>query len=137
VANFFTGQPAAIGAVLAIATVPLNLLLSKEQFDALLLAAMGAIYARFALQKGNLSQIAAEVAAATGFFAGALAALWVSAWVVPVAYIALGIWDYAHHEGSKLAPRSWRFVVIPTWYPPFCAICDWIAAVSLAVSMRN
>jgi len=132
-ANFFTGRPAAIGAMLAIATVPFNLLLSKlhsEQFAALLLAAMGAIHAGFALQKGNLSQIAAEVVAATGFFAGAL---WVSAWVVPIAYIAHGIWDYAHYEGSKLAPRSWRFVVIPTWYPPFCAIYDWVAAVSLAV----
>jgi hypothetical protein len=75
---------------------------------------MGAIYAGFGLQKGNSSQIAAEVAAATGLFVGSLAALWVSAWVVPIAYIAHGIWDYAHHEGSKFASRSWKFVVVKT-----------------------
>ncbi|MBO0733207.1 MAG: hypothetical protein J2P49_02590 [Methylocapsa sp.] len=140
--KFLLNRPAAIGAALAIALVPRSLLLSKphlQQFAALLLAVMGAIYAGFALQKGNLSQIAVEVAAAASFFVGALAALWVSAWVVPIAYIAHGIWDYAHHEGSKLAVRSWRFVVVPTWYPPFCAIYDWVAAVTLTViwSLRN
>ena len=141
-ANFFTRPPAAIGAMLAIATVPLHMFLSKlhsQQFAALLLAVMGAIYAGFALQKGNLSQIATEVAAATGFFVGALAALWVNPWVVTFAYIAHGIWDYAHHEGSKLAPGSWKFVVIPAWYPPWCAAYDWLAAATLAViwSLRS
>jgi short chain dehydrogenase len=104
-ANFLVGPPAAIGAVLAIATIPLHLFLSKahsEQFAALLLACMGAIYAGFGLQKGNSSQIAAEVAAATGLFVGSLAALWVSAWVVPIAYIAHGIWDYAHTKDRHL-----------------------------------
>jgi hypothetical protein len=57
----------------------------------------------------------------------------VSAWVVPIAYIAHGIWDYAHHEGSKFASRSWKFVVVPAWYPPFCALYDWVAAATLAV----
>lgn len=141
-ANFFTGRPAAIGASLAIATVPLHLFMSKlhsEQFAALLLACMGAIYAGFALQKGDLSQIAAEVAGAAVCFVGALAALWASAWVVPFAYLAHGIWDYAHHEGSNLAPRPWKFVVIPAWYPPWCAAYDWVAAAALAVSwsLRN
>jgi len=134
VANFFTGRPAAIGAVLAIATFPLHLSLTKlqsEQFAAVILAMMGAIYAGFGLQKGNLSQIVAEVAAAIACFVGSLAALWVSAWVVPIAYIAHGIWDYAHHEGSKLALRSWRFVVIPAWYPPLCAAADWAWAAFL------
>jgi hypothetical protein len=142
VANFFAGRPAQIGAVLAIATAPLHLFLTKlqsEQFAALLLACMGAIYAGFALQKGNLSQIAAEAGGAIACFAGALAALWVSAWVVPFAYIAHGIWDYAHHEGSKLALKSWKFTVIPRWYAPWCAAYDVVAAVSLAViwSLRN
>lgn len=141
-ANFLTGRPAAIGAALAIVTVPPHLLFTKlqsEQFVAVLLACMGAIYAGFALQKGNLSQIAAEAGAAIVCFAGALAALWMSAWVVPFACIAHGIWDYAHHEGSKLTSKSWRFVVIPLWYPPWCAAYDFVAAASLAViwSLRN
>ena len=142
VADFFTGRPAAIGAMLAIATVPLHLFLTKlqsEQFAALLLACMGAIYAGFALQKGNLSQIAAEAGGFIVCFAGALVALWASAWVVPFSYVAHGIWDYAHHEGSKLAPKSWKFVAIPLWYPPWCAAYDFVAAASLATiwSVRN
>ncbi len=141
-ANFVAGRPAAIGAILAIATIPLHLFLSKahsEQFAAVLLATMGAIYAGFGLQKGSLFQILAEVAAAIGFFIGSLAALWVSAWVVPFAYIAHGIWDYAHHERSKFALQSWKFTVVPRWYPPFCALYDWLAAASLAViwGLRN
>jgi hypothetical protein len=105
----------------------------SEQFAAVLLAMMGAIYAGFGLQEGNSSQILAEVAGAIGCFVGSLAALWLSAWVVPFAYTAHGIWDYAHHEGSKLAPGSWKFVVIPAWYPPWCAAYDWVAAATLAV----
>jgi hypothetical protein len=135
--NSFARSPAAaIGALLAVATIPLHLLFSKmqsEQFAAVLLAVTGAIYVGFGLQKGSLSQILAEVAAAIGFFIGSLAALWVSAWVVPFAFIAHGIWDYAHHEGSKFALQSWKFTVVPRWYPPFCALYDWLAAASLAV----
>jgi hypothetical protein len=140
-ANFIVGRPAAIGAIAAIATIPVHLFSSKahsEQFAAVLLAMMGAIYAGFGLQKGNSSQILAEVGGSIGCFAGSLAALWLSAWVVPFAYAAHGIWDYAHHEGSKLASRSWQFAIVPPWYPPFCALYDWLAAASLAViwSMR-
>ncbi len=46
---------AAIGALLAAATIPLHLLLSKtqsEQFAAVLFAVTGAIYVGFSLQKG-------------------------------------------------------------------------------------
>lgn len=141
-ADFVAGRPAAIGAILAIATIPLHLFLSKthsEQFAAVLLAMMGAIYAGFGLQEGSLFQILAEVAAAIGFFIGSLAALWASAGVVPFAYTAHGIWDYAHHERSKFALQSWRFTVVPRWYPPFCALYDWLAAASLAViwGLRN
>jgi hypothetical protein len=53
-ANFIVGRPAAIGAALAIATIPLHLFLSKahsEQFAAVLLAMMGAIYAGFGCKK--------------------------------------------------------------------------------------
>jgi hypothetical protein len=140
-ANFIVGRPAAIGAIAAIATIPVHLFLLKahsEQFAAVLLAMMGAIYAGFGLQKGNSSQILAEVGGSIGCFAGSLAALWLSTWVVPFAYAAHGIWDYAHHEGSKLASRSWQFAIVPAWYPPFCALYDWLAAASLAViwSMR-
>ncbi|MGH6834228.1 MAG: DUF6010 family protein [Methylocella sp.] len=126
--NSFSRSPAAaIGALLAVATMPLKLLLSKtqsEQFAAVLLAVMGAIYIGFSLQKGNRAQIATELTVATGFFVAALAGLWVIPWILPVAWAAHGIWDYAHHRGSKLASIPSRLVAIPLWYPPFCAVAD-------------
>jgi hypothetical protein len=88
---------------------------------------------RIWLQKGNRTQIATEVTVATGFFTAALAALWITPWIVPVAYVAHGIWDYAHHQGSKLASVPVKLVAIPLWYPSFCAVYDWVAAASLAV----
>jgi hypothetical protein len=134
--NSFARSPAAaIGALLAAATIPLNLLLSRtqpEQFAAVLLAVIGAIYIGFSLQKGTRAHIATELTVAAGFIAAALAGLWVTPRIVPVAWAAHGIWDYAHHQGSRLASIPSRLVAIPLWYPPFCAVADWVAAASLA-----
>jgi hypothetical protein len=60
----FARSPAGIGALLAVATIPLHLLLTKtqsEQFAALLLAVIGAIYIGFSVQKGTRPQLATEV----------------------------------------------------------------------------
>ncbi|MGH6801224.1 MAG: hypothetical protein ACRECZ_07415 [Methylocella sp.] len=79
--SFARSPAAAIGALLAAATIPLNLLLSKtqsEQFAAVILAVMGAIYIGFSLQKGDRAQIATELAVAAGFFGAAVVAHWVT-----------------------------------------------------------
>ena len=135
--NSFARSPAAaVGALLAVATIPLLLLLTKtqsEQFAAVILAVMGAIYVGFGLQKGTRAQIVTELTVGTGFVTAALAALWVTPWIVPVAYVAHGIWDYAHHQGSNLASLPLRLVAIPLWYPSVCAVYDWVAAASLAI----
>jgi hypothetical protein len=60
----FARSPAGIGAQLAVATIPLHLLLTKtqsEQFAAVLLAVIGAIYIGFSLQQGSRRQIATEL----------------------------------------------------------------------------
>ncbi len=113
----------------AVATIPLNLLLSKaqsEQFAAVLLAFIGAIYVGFGLQTGTRPQIITEWTVALGFFGAAMVGLWVTPWIVPAAYVVHGFWDYAHHQNSRLAP-------IPSWYPPFCAVLDWVAAAILYI----
>ena len=76
--------------------------MQSEQFAAVLLAVIGAIYVGFGLQTGNRMQIVTEVMGALGFFSAALAGLWVTPWIIPVAYVIHGIWDYAHHKGSRL-----------------------------------
>jgi hypothetical protein len=127
-ANLLTWLPVTIGAVLAIAMIPLHLLVSKtqsEQFAALLLAAIGAIYVEFGQQTGSRAQIVMELTVARGFLSAAVAGLWVTPWIVPAAYSIHGIWDYAHN-GARLAP-------IPSWYPPFCAVYDWVAAAGLVL----
>jgi hypothetical protein len=132
----FARSPASIGAQLAVATIPLHLLLTKtqsEQFAAVLLAVIGAIYIGFGLQLGSRHQIVTELTGATIFIAVALAAIWSTPWIIPFAYVVHGVWDYAHHQGLKLASLHSKFVSIPAWYPPFCAVYDWVAAVSLVV----
>ncbi len=132
----FARSSTGIGAQLAVATIPLHLLLTKtqsEQFAAVLLAVIGAVYIGFGLQQGSRRQIATELTAAIVFIAAALAAIWSTPWIIPFTYVVHGIWDYAHHQGLKLASLYSKFVSILAWFPPFCAVCDWVAVVSLVV----
>ena len=125
--NVVVRSPASSGAFLAVAMTPLLLLLSKtqsEQFAAVLLAFIGAICVGFGLQTGTCAQIITEWTVAHGFFGAAMVGLWVTPWIVPAAYVVHGFWDYAHHQNSRLAP-------IPLWYPPLCAVLDWVAAAIL------
>lgn len=127
---------AAMGGLLAVATIPLHFLLSKtqsEQIAAVLAAVIGAIYIGFSLQKGDRVQIVTELTVVTEFFAAALAGIWVTPWILPVALAAHGIWDYARHRGLMLASIPSKLVAMPLGHPPFCAVADWVAAASLAV----
>jgi hypothetical protein len=126
--NVFVRSPASSGAFLAVAMTQLLLLLSKtqsEQFAAVLLAFIGAIYVGFGLQTGTRAQFIAEWTA-LGFFGAAMVGLWATPWIVPAAYVVHGFWDYAHHQNSRLVP-------IPSWYPPLCAVLDWVAAAILTL----
>jgi hypothetical protein len=97
-----------------------------EQFAAVLLAFIGAFYVGFGLQTGTRAQIITEWTVALGFFGAAMVGLWVTPWIVPAAYVVHGFWDYAHHQNSRLAP-------IPSWYPPLCAVLDWVPAAILTI----
>ncbi|MDO8422507.1 MAG: hypothetical protein Q7S99_10140 [Parvibaculum sp.] len=116
-----------IGAVLGLASLPIHLLISHEQsvqLAGVVIAVIGAIYVGFALQLGSIRQISVEIGAACLFLGAALIGIWGNPWVIPVAYAAHGMWDFAHHEHSK-------FTKIPHWYPPFCAVVDWVIATGL------
>lgn len=122
-------RPGLIGGGLALASLPLHMALSHAlsvELAAVLVAAIGAIYVGFALQRGTMRQMIVELTVATGFIAAAMAGLWLSAWVLPAAYAAHGLWDTLHHrEHDALA-------TIPRWYPPFCAVFDGVFAAGLA-----
>lgn len=122
------GRPGLIGGAMALALLPVHLWLDhlrSVELSAVMIAAIGAIYAGFALQRGTLRQMIVELTVASAFFIAALAGLWLTAWIVPAAYVAHGLWDALHHrDHPALTP-------IPIWYPPFCAVLDWVYAAGL------
>lgn len=122
-------SPTAVGSLLSLLSLPVHLLLDHAQsvqLAGMVLAVIAGIYIGFALQRGSSGQILIELAGAGGFIAAALYGLWVFAWLIPVAYVLHGVWDYAHHRQNGL-------VAVPRWYPPFCAVYDWIYAAGLSV----
>ena len=121
-------RAAAVGGALALATLPLHAVVSHAMsvmLAALMLAAIGAIYIGFALRDGRMRAMLTEGAVGGLFVVAAGVGLSVSAWVIPVAYAAHGVWDAAHHRHVDTA--------MPRWYIPFCAIYDWVFAAGLAL----
>lgn len=118
----------AVGAAMALATLPLHALLPHRlsvELAALMLAAIGAIYIGFALRDGRSSAMTTEITVAVLFLAAAAIGLAVQPWAIPAAYFAHGLWDAAHHRHVDTA--------MPRWYIPFCAIYDWVFTAGLAL----
>jgi chromate transport protein ChrA len=92
---------ALVGAGLSLGSLPVHLVLPHEwsvQLAAVLLAVIGAVYVGFALQKGSPRQIQTEILVATAFLALALGGMWWRPWLIPLAYVLHGAWDWAHHH---------------------------------------
>jgi hypothetical protein len=51
--------------------------------------------------------------------------LWFSPWILIFGLFFHGLWDIAHHNSS------FKLVVVPQWYIPFCATYDWVIALYL------
>ena len=126
-------SPKVTGAVLGVLALVPHLVLPTDAsviYAVVLLGIIAGIYVGFALQKGTLNQAVVEVSAAGLFGLSALLGATVSAWFVPLSYFAHGFWDLAHH-GRRRGDEV--FVKVPGWYPPFCAVVDWVVAVGLVV----
>ena len=120
--SFVSGM--AIGAVMAAAVIaPVTLFARDRALDllAIQLAAIGAIYAGFALVDVRLSVQVTEIAVALAFLAVSAVGLWFSPLVLALGYVAHGAWDTAHHLGAVST-------AIPRWYPSFCLGYDWLVA---------
>ena len=125
--------PYTTGVVLGtLALVPHFVLAERASiaYATILLGVIAGIYVGFALQKGSINQAIVEIAAAIIFALMALLGATVSIWFVPLVYGLHGFWDLAHH-GRKNGDEV--FVRVPRWYPPFCAVVDWVVAVGLVV----
>jgi hypothetical protein len=128
----FKLHPLLLALILAAATVVPALVLPQTlalDLLALLLAGIAGVYVGFAIADGRGRALALEAAVALAFLAVAALGLWWSPLALVVGYAAHGVWDVVHHPhriDTRLAP----------WYPPFCAVYDWLVAASILLWLR-
>ena len=96
----------------------------------LVMIVIAAYYVLFALIGGSGEALLAEVLIALAFVAAAVAGFKRSLWLVVAALAAHGLMDIVH--GAFVANPG-----VPTWWPPFCAAYDLVAAAYLAVLLAR
>lgn len=117
---------AAFGAVQA--ALPLALRwLDQATVQALLLAAIAAIYIGFAVADGRPKVIAVETTIAVAFILLAAAGVTGSAWLLVLGYTGHGLKDFWQERS--------HYVASTRWWPPFCAAVDWLVAAVLAIEI--
>ncbi len=115
--------------VLAIPTMGIDLVLPDQQARALLtvlLAAIAGIYVGFALMDGRPHIVVLEASIALAFVLLATLGAQASLLVLAMGYIGHGVWDLVHHP--NYVPTR-----LVAWYPPFCALYDWLIAAFILV----
>lgn len=125
-------NPYLLAVGLAVPTIGACLLLgSSLARDALslLLAVICAVYVGYGLADGSPRAVITEVSVAAVFFAFALLGLRASSLWLVVGYVLHGVWDYLHRP--KLVPTR-----LPVWYPPFCAVYDWLIAAFIVIDIK-
>ena len=94
---------------------------------ALGLALIAAIYIGFAVADGRPKVIAAEIGVASVFVVIAAVAITVSVWLIVVGLVGHGLKDLWQHRR--------QFVATTRWWPPFCAVVDFVAAAIIAIAI--
>jgi hypothetical protein len=100
---------------------------SATGVQALLLAAIAAVYVGFAVADGRPRVIAVEAAVAVAFVLLAATSLVGPAWLLAAGYAGHGLKD--------LMQERRRYVANTGWWPPFCAAVDWVVAAGLIVAI--
>lgn len=127
--SLFAKYPILTGIVVGLVTLVPHAFLTPEAsaaFAAVVIALIAGIYFGFAVMNGSPRDVLVEFTV-TGVFT-TLGLLGLLRWPVllPIAYFCHALWDFAHHNRSKLS-----LVAIPNWYVPWCVIIDVIVAVGL------
>jgi len=120
-------HPIPLAGFLALVTLPLHFVLPPTlsvAFASTLLALIGGIYVGFALLDGRHGVIARECLVGLAFASFASVSATLAPHLLPLGYIAHGLWDAAHHHrGLDLA--------MPRGYVPLCALYDVLAGLGL------
>jgi len=97
----------------------------ERSFYPTLLIVIGSYYVLFAAMGGSGGTLGIEIAAASGFLLVALLGFKTNLWLVAIAMIGHGVFDFFHH-----------FFIdnpgVPHWWPGFCMAFDVIAGGWLA-----
>jgi hypothetical protein len=94
---------------------------------ALGLTLIAAVYIGFAVADGRRHVLAVEVVVAAVFVVIAAAGVTGSLWLIVAGLAGHGLKDLWQHRTG--------FVVGTRWWPPFCAVVDWVAAALIAVAI--
>jgi hypothetical protein len=94
---------------------------------ALSLPLIAAVYIGLSVADGRAKVIAVECGVAFAFVIIAATAVTGPAWLIVIGLAGHGLKDlWQHHT---------QFVANTRWWPPFCAVVDWVAASILAVAI--
>lgn len=88
---------------------------------------IAAIYIGFAVADGRPRVIVTESVVATAFILIAAVAVTGSPWLLVAAFIGHGLKDLWQHRR--------QFVRNTHWWPPFCAVVDWVVAAAIVVEI--
>ena len=116
----FRARPMIAGLLLAIGSVLVLVLLPKAQSRevlAILLAALGGLYAGLGLAGQSTSKFALQAGVSAVFVTLSIAGLWFSPWLLALGFFAHAAWDTVHH------PRALN-IFVPGWYIPACLAYD-------------
>jgi hypothetical protein len=94
---------------------------------ALGLALIASIYIGFAVADGRRHVIVVESAVATVFIVVAAAAITGSPWLLVLGFFGHGLKDFWQDRR--------QFVDNTRWWPPFCAVIDWVVAAAIIVEI--
>jgi hypothetical protein len=95
-------------------------------FAAVVIALIGGVYFGFAVARGSGRDQLVEFNVSALFAVAGLLGLLHWPILLPLAYLAHGGWDFAHHNRYRLP-----LVSIPQWYVPWCVVIDVIVGVGL------
>ena len=94
---------------------------------AIVLALIASVYIGFAVADGRRTVFAVESSVATVFVVVAAAGVTGSPWLLVAGFLGHGLKDLWQHRT--------HYVANTRWWPPFCLVVDWAAAMIIAVEI--
>ena len=127
--SLFATYPLSTSIAVGVATLAPHAFFTPEAsraFAAIVIALIAGIYFGFGVVNGSPRQQFIEFTVAGLFATAGLVGFLLWPILLPAAYLAHALWDFAHHNRARLS-----LVAIPAWYVPWCVIIDVIVGAGL------